>query len=294
MDKKAALLSMDSLKNFFTYDKLLIEPLKTFGWLAEEVSWRNEKVNWADYSAVIVRSTWDYQNDSEKFVSVLEKINSVTHLENNLELMKWNMNKNYLFKLKQKDVIIVDTIWEKRFDPVLADSYFERLDTEEIIIKPNISASADNTFRLMKEKLVEHRVNLEKIFSNREFMVQPFLNNIISEGEYSIFFFDGKFSHSVLKKPKEKDFRVQEEHGGDIQPIKVSSDIIMTAENIIDKLSAVPLYARVDLVRILQNDFALMELELIEPSLYLNKDAEAPLRLAKAFAEKMESISKVI
>ena len=65
MNKKVAFLSMDSLENFYTYDRLLIEPLKMLGWAAEEISWRNEKVNWADYNAVIVRSTWDYQNDAE-------------------------------------------------------------------------------------------------------------------------------------------------------------------------------------------------------------------------------------
>ncbi|HMN22900.1 MAG TPA: hypothetical protein PKE38_00305 [Ignavibacteriaceae bacterium] len=286
MNKKAALLSIDSLENFHTYDKLLIEPMKTLGWVAEEVSWQNEKVNWADYDAVIVRSTWDYQNDAEKFVKVLEIINSVSYLENDLDLMKWNMNKNYLFQLKQKGITIVDTIWEKSFNPVLANNYFERLDTDEIIIKPNVSANADNTFRLSKEKLKEQSSNLEKIFAQREFMVQPFLNNIIDEGEYSLFFFDGKFSHSVLKKPKEKDFRVQEEHGGNIQAIKASSDMIMIAENIIKKLSTIPLYGRVDLVRTKQNEFALMELELIEPSLYLNKDVDAPLRLSKAFVER--------
>ncbi|MDP2363596.1 MAG: hypothetical protein Q8M94_07485, partial [Ignavibacteria bacterium] len=237
MYKKVALLSMDSLKNFHTYDKLLIEPMKKLGWNAEEISWRNENVDWNDYDAVIVRSTWDYQNEAGKFISVLEKISSVSHLENNLDLMKWNMNKNYLFDLEQKGVKIVDTIWEKRFNSKLAHEYFDNLNAVEIIIKPNISANADNTFRLTKDKLNDNLQELEKIFEAREFMVQPFLKNIIDEGEYSIFFFDGKFSHSVLKKPKEKDFRVQEEHGGNIQPIKISPEIMLIAENIIKKLS---------------------------------------------------------
>lgn len=289
MYKKVALLSMDSLEKFHTYDKLLIEPMKTLGWIAEEISWRNEKVNWNDYDAVIVRSTWDYQNDSEKFISVLEKINNVTHLENDLDLMKWNMNKSYLFDLEQKGVKIVDTIWEKSFNSSLAHEYFYKLNTDEIIIKPNISANADNTFRLTKEKLNDNLQKLEKIFNSREFMVQPFLKNIIDEGEYSLFFFDGKFSHSVLKKPKEKDFRVQEEHGGNIQPIKISPEIMLIAENIIKKLSTIPLYGRVDLVRTKQNEFALMELELIEPSLYLNKDEQSPTRFVKAFEEKIRS-----
>ena len=290
MKKKVAFLSMDSLENFYTYDKLLIEPMKMFGWTAEEISWRNKIVDWSDYDAVIVRSTWDYQNDAEKFVGVLEKINSLSYLENDLNLMKWNMNKNYLFDLEQKGVRIVDTIWEKGFNRGFDIEYFTRLNSDEIIIKPNISANADNTFRLSKENINEHITNLEKIFGSREFMVQPFLKNIIDEGEYSLFYFDGKFSHSVLKKPKENDFRVQEEHGGDIRPNKVSSEMILIGENIIQKLSTIPLYGRVDLVRTKQNEFALMELELIEPSLYLNKDTKSPYRLAKAFDERVKRL----
>jgi len=287
MQKRVAFLSTDNLEKFFTYDKLLIEPMKNIGWIAEEISWRNENVNWSDYDSVIVRSTWDYQNDSEKFIGVLEKINSVSHLENDLDLMKWNMNKNYLFDLEQKGVKIVDTIWERKFNRNLAHKYFEKLNTDEIIIKPNISANADNTFRLTREKLDKNLGQLEKIFTAREFMVQPFLNSIIEEGEYSLFFFDGKFSHSVLKKPKENDFRVQEEHGGDIQPFKVSSKLILIAENIIKKLSTIPLYGRVDLVRTKENEFALIELELIEPSLYLNKDDQSPAKFVKAFEERI-------
>lgn len=287
MQKRVAFLSTDNLEKFFTYDKLLIEPMKNIGWIAEEVSWRNENVNWSDYASVIVRSTWDYQNDSEKFIGVLEKINCVSHLENDLDLMKWNMNKNYLFDLEENGVRIVDTIWERKFNRNLAHEYFNKLDTDEIIIKPNISANADNTFRLTREKLDKNLGQLEKIFTAREFMVQPFLNSIIEEGEYSLFFFDGKFSHSVLKKPKENDFRVQEEHGGDIQPFKVSSKLILIAENIIKKLSTIPLYGRVDLVRTKENEFALIELELIEPSLYLNKDDQSPAKFVKAFEERI-------
>lgn len=287
MQKKAALLSMDSLENFFTYDKLLIEPMKQHGWLAEEVSWRNENVNWNDYDAVIVRSTWDYQHDPDRFFNVLKKINYSTHLENDLELMKWNMNKRYLFDLEKKGVKIVETLWENNFDPQNALGYFEQLQTDEIIIKPNISASADNTFRLNRDSLILLSHQLEDIFKEREFMVQPFIKNIISEGEYSLFFFNGKLSHSVRKIPKEHDFRVQEEHGGDIQPIIAPEKVIEAAENVIQKLSTIPLYLRVDLVRTYNDQFALMELELIEPSLYLNKDAKAPLRFVKAFLEKI-------
>lgn len=292
MTNKVALLSMDSLKNFFTYDKLLIEPMSKLGWDAEEISWRNENVNWNNYAAVIVRSTWDYQNDFEKFLSVLENIsNSSAHLENDLELMKWNMNKKYLFDMETKGVRIIDTIWETNFNSNNTYNYFDKLNSEEIIIKPNISANADNTFRLSKEKLIENMEKLEQIFSQREFMVQPFMKNIIDEGEYSLFFFNGEFSHCVLKKPKENDFRVQEEHGGKFRIVVRNQQQILIAESIINKLSTIPLYARADLVRNAQNEFVLMELELIEPSLYLNTDIQSPERFARAFDSRMKNLS---
>lgn len=287
MFKKAALLSTDNLENFFTYDKLLIEPMKKSGWLAEEISWRDEATDWSNYDAVIVRSTWDYQHDSEKFLKVLQKINSLTHLENDLALMKWNMDKKYLYDLQKNGVRVVNTLWKNRFDRNEALNYFEQLETEEIIIKPNISASADKTFRLNKNSIVLSFDILENTFAERDYMVQPFIKNIVEEGEYSLFFFNGKLSHSVLKTPKENDFRVQEEHGGNIKPVTPSALITDAAQNVINKLSTVPLYARVDLVRIQKDQFALMELEVIEPSLYLNKDTEAPLRFVKAFVEKM-------
>ena len=291
MNNKVAFLSTDNLENFFTYDKLLFEPMKKIGWMAEEISWKNEEVNWNDYSSVIVRSTWDYQNDSEKFLNVLEKINnSSAHLENNLDLMRWNMNKSYLFDLENKGIRIVETIWEKSFNPNTVFQYFDKLKSDEIIIKPNISATADNTFRLTREKLIEKLPDLEKIFVDREFMVQPFMQNIVDEGEYSLFFFNGEFSHCVLKRPKEKDFRVQEEHGGKFKSVVPSEQQKTIGKNIIDKLAVLPLYGRTDLVRTADNDFALMELELIEPSLYFNMDSESPTRFANAFAERFKNL----
>ncbi len=291
MNKKVALLSMDNTKGFFTYDKLLIEPMKSFGWDAEEISWRNENINWDEYNAVIVRSTWDYQKDHKKFLDILEKINnSSAHLENDLELMKWNMNKKYLFDLEQKGIRIVDTLWKSNFNLNDVEKSFEIFNSEEIIIKPNISANADNTFRLTKEKLSEIKNELERIYLNREFMIQPFMKNIVDEGEYSHFFFNGEFSHCVLKKPKEKDFRVQEEHGGKFKSVIPTEQQITIGKNIIDKLAVLPLYGRTDLVRTADNDFALMELEAIEPSLYFNMDEQSPVRFTKAFIEKMKSV----
>jgi len=289
--KKVAFLSIDNVHSFKYFDHLLFEPLNKLGWIVEEILWRKKYVNWNDYNAVIVRSTWDYQSDPETFLQVLEEINnSSAHLENDLSILKWNMNKNYLFDLEKQGVRIVKTIWQNNFPCERAIEYFDHFKVDEIIIKPNISACADNTFRLTQNKLSVEMNRLKSVFNNREFMVQPFMQNIIEEGEFSLLFFDGKYSHTNLKKPKVNDFRVQAEHGGIFKSVLPEDKLLKCAENIINKINPTPLYGRVDLVRTEDNDFALMELELIEPSLYLQVDEDSPQRFAKIFDERMRKI----
>jgi glutathione synthase/RimK-type ligase-like ATP-grasp enzyme len=118
-------------------------------------------------------------------------------------------------------------------------------------------------------------------------MVQPFVNAIVDEGEYSLFYFGGVYSHTILKSPKRGDFRVQEEHGGRITAVAPEHDLRETADNIVASISQL-LYARVDLVRNDSGKFLLMELELIEPALYFRMDEESPRRFATALDELMK------
>jgi len=288
--KKCILLSMDQLDDFECYDSLTIEPLSELGWQAEEISWRDKQVDWNDYDAVIIRSPWDYQDHSEEFLSVLEKINqSKAVLANSLETIKWNINKNYLSELSVQGVLIVPTLWQQKYSDNQIDEAFEHFDTKELIIKPCISANADDTFRLSKSDTDIEDQKLERLFNNREFMLQPFMPSVINEGEFSLFFFNSEYSHTILKKPKSDDFRVQEEHGGQLTKIEPESSLLETAKNALSKLPQTTLYARLDFVR-LDNQFALMEAELIEPSLYFNMDKDSPARFAKAFVAFMESV----
>lgn len=111
-----------------------------------------------------------------------------------------------------------------------------------------------------------------KTISWRPFMVQPFLSNIIEEGEYSLFYFGGEYSHAILKTPRKNDFRVQEEHGGIINPVPANDELKARGAFILNSLTKMPLYARMDFVRNGENHFAIMEVELIEPALYFRMD----------------------
>lgn len=287
--KSCAFLSMDSLEEFECYDRLLFEPLANRGWTVEEVSWRNKQINWGQFEAVIIRSPWDYQQDPTAFISTLQKIDqSSAQLENKLDLVKWNLDKTYLRDLQNQQIEIVPTLWETAFDKEEYPYFFDKFETDEIIIKPTVSANADDTFRIKQDQREGYIPELSKIFSNRPFLVQPFMNSIITEGEFSLFFFGDTYSHSILKTPKRTDFRVQEEHGGKLKKIEPEQDLLKSAREILSTLHPDPLYARIDYVRTPANTFALMELELIEPSLYFNMDSKSAERFAKVFDRRMK------
>ncbi len=291
-NNKCAFLTMDNLKElgFVSDDEVVYPYLEELGWEIELIPWRRENVLWDNYDVVLVRSPWDYQSDPEKFLSVLENItNSRARLENPVDIIRWNMNKEYLLDLESEGVLIPHTIKGIGINEKRIVDFFNALRSEEIIIKPTVSANADNTFRLNRSNYRVVLADLIKIFEKREYLVQPFRENVLREGEYSLFFFGGKLSHAIVKIPKLGDFRVQEEHGGIISGIEPTQQLIESAGKVLSALDRKLLYARVDLVRNNENKFELMELELIEPSLYFRFNDQAPHNFASAFNKWVEN-----
>lgn len=276
-------LSMDSLDGYVSDDDLAVEPLRELGWNVETLSWRNPSVDWDSFDAVVIRTTWDYQRDPAKFVSVLREIEaSDTRLENPLEIVDWNLDKTYLRELELDGVRIVPTLWDQTYNETSFAEWLTRLNADEIIVKPTVSSTAEDTHRLSA-----YDASLADVFSERPFLVQPFLKGVVSEGEYSLFYFGGEHSHTIAKVPKTGDFRVQEEHGGIISSVTPTDELLSAGRFVFDMITPTPLYARVDFVRDGAGEFALMELELIEPALYLRMDAGAPKRFAVAFDRMM-------
>ena len=286
-----AFLSMDNLDDFECYDHLLFDPLQKKGWEIEEISWRDANVNWNRFDVVVIRSSWDYQQAPAAFLDTLREIDqSSAHLENSLQLVEWNIDKTYLRDLQNKGVEIVPTQWHTQFDEHMLANAFEQFGRNEIIIKPTVSANADDTFRIQYDEQQAYHEKLSAIFGDRPFLIQPFMNNIVAEGEFSVFFFDDTYSHTILKTPASEDFRVQEEHGGTLQLVeKPEETLIRSARKLLNALPSTPLYSRMDYVRTPQNTFALMELELIEPSLYFNMDSASPERFANVFEDRMNA-----
>jgi hypothetical protein len=278
---RIALLSIADLSGYVADDDLVVEPLRELGYVAEFVPWQRTGVEWREYGGVIIRTTWDYQNNLGAFLGVLQQIKSQTRLANPLEIVQWNADKKiYLRDLAEQGARIVPTIWnDSKIESRQIERWFHQLQSDELVIKPTVGANAQDTLRF---KRGEDATMLSRLFDNRSCMAQPFMRGITEEGEFSLFYFNGEYSHAILKTPKAGDFRVQEEHGGTIQAIKTAPNLLAAGKKILEYVSPTPLYARVDFVRTEEDEFALMELELIEPSLYLRKAELAPRLFAEA------------
>lgn len=274
---------MTDMSDFECYDHLVIPHLQQLGWQVSTLDWHDQSIDWNNYDYVIVRSTWDYQEHQQKFLTVLQAIeNSSATLLNPLDVMTWNISKTYLQQLEQQDIDIIPTIWCDSFDLATAEQAFNQFNCQEIIIKPCISAGSFHTYRLTPEELTAQAEQLAKVFNNIDFMVQPFIENILSAGEFSLFYFNGALSHAIVKQPKQGDFRVQEEFGGEISLLQASPELQQVAENILSKIDDALLYVRIDIVQH-EGKYLLIELELIEPSLYFNLDEGSAQRFAFAF-----------
>lgn len=285
MMRRAAFLTMDDPADFVVYDHLAVAPLAARGWAIDAVPWR-ARTDWGAYEAVVIRSPWDYQRDPAAFLDVLAAIDaSPARLANPLDVVRWNLDKTYLRDLAARGVPIVPTAWGDGLpDP---DALRAALGADEIVVKPTVGANADDTFRLPPGA---DPGPARAAFTDRPFLAQPFVRSVVEEGEFSLFHFFGRYSHAILKTPAWGDFRVQEEHGGRIQAVTPEPALRAAADAALDGLPPL-LYARSDWVRIPDgaagDSWALMELELIEPSLYFPYDAASPARFADAFVRWM-------
>ena len=288
MPRRCAFLTMQDTRGFYIYDYLAHAPLGRLGWNVEEVPWDDPHIDWDQFEVVVIRSPWDYQKKPHEFVRVLETIDrGNARLFNPLDICLWNMNKVYLRDLVARGVATIPTIWLDRLESNSFHQLFSELQSERIVVKPTVGANADDTFVLSLHGS-ENRGEALSVFANKPLMVQPFVEAIVSEGEYSLFYFGGEFSHAIQKIPKQNDFRVQEEHGGIISSVIASEDLQSAGRLAIDAIGQPLLYARADFVRF-QDGLALMELELIEPSLYFAFDDKSPERFASALNRLFDS-----
>lgn len=288
MSRRIALATYDRAPDLAPDDHALPRELARLGIDAEAAVWSDSATDWSVFRAVIVRSCWDYHLRIGAFRGWLDRLEALGALVlNSPSLIRWNADKRYLLDLTRRGVRTVPTmvVSSGRADDVAHVAAAEGW--ERVVIKPAISASGYETYALSAPFDEASRALISQVTSAGDALVQPFVPEIPRDGEYSFTFIDGVFSHAAIKRPASHEFRVQTEHGGSVSPVEPPPELAEQAAHAIHVLPETPLYARVD--GIARGDaFLLMELELIEPNLFLEHGGGATERLACAIERRLK------
>lgn len=233
----------------------LIEGFKKLSIEAIPIVWDEFEIS--ENALILVRTPWDYPLKREKFEDFLEGLSRKNcRVFNSVEILKWNMNKNYMLELPHLGIPTVQTIVSDNFQ--LSD-----LKNFPIVVKPLVGASGRNTFLISDE----NDIDKASILLNTEVMIQPFVESIQTLGEYSYMFFGGKYSHCIVKRPKVGEFRIQAEHGGQYESYSPSESELADIYEIYKNTGREFHYLRIDVVHH-NGRLEVMELEAIEPELF--------------------------
>ena len=280
MRKIVGFVTYDGLPQLTPDDRLALDALATRGYDARPVVWTDASIAWPSFDALVLRSCWDYHLQPASFARWLSAIAAAgVRLFNPADLALWNMEKTYLVDLARAGVRIVPThVVEPRTWSTTA-ALRQETGWSDIILKPAISATAWRLCRVPPHAR-ELPADVVQALATERFLAQPFLNGI-ADGEWSVVFFGGVFSHAVIKRPRDGEFRVQEEYGGRATPA-----VLDAAAQAIAAAPGRSLYARVDGI-LTPDGFVLIELELLEPALYLASAPHAASRFADAIFESL-------
>ena len=268
------------IKNILTEDNLVLEALKKRNLNVIRIDWDSKNFDWRNTKYVLFRTTWDYFDKFKKFKNWLKKIKNKTILINNYNQIIWNIDKHYLLELKQKNINIPKTTIIKKKSKESLKSIYLKSGFKELILKPTISGAGRHTYKINTKNINKYQNIFKKIIKNEDMMIQEFQKSILTKGEVSLMLIGGKFTHSILKKAKKNEFRVQDDFGGTVHNYNASKEEIKFAENTILKIKPTPVYARVDIIIDNNNKIALSELELIEPEMWFRKNKIAASKLA--------------
>lgn len=224
---------------------------------------------------------WDYAEQPQLFQQWLDDMESRgTIFLNSTSLMQWNMNKRYLVDLQEWGIDVIPTqIFPS--DPETLQQALIQQDWQEAVIKPAIGQSGR-----FVQKICKNQPLIELEHYQSDIILQPYIPEVASNGETSLVFFAGEFSHAIKRQPAENEWRANSAYGVKISVQKVDENIIQQAQNILAKLPEMPNYARVD-GTIIRQRFLLNELELIEPALYLDQNKEATSRLVAVIKDML-------
>jgi len=267
---RLAIATSPDVPNLPPGELALVSALGQHGISATPAIWSTPECDWAAYSAVVVRSCWDYHLRSTEFLKWIEHLEQKhVRVLNPPETIRWNIDKRYLKDLSARGIRIPDALWIGTGDQLNVAETCRSRGWHSAVVKPLVGATAYRTER-RREGIVAGPL-----------IVQEYVQAIETAGEWSLVYIGDAFSHAVRKFAREGDFRVQQEFGGSIELANPPDPVRAAAEKAMAALPCPAVFARVDLVDT-GLSVVLMELELIDPELFFQLAPEACERLAAA------------
>lgn len=278
---RLALATSAMYPGIYPDDVYFVDVLERLGIQATPCVWNDAAVDWTAFDAVLVRTVWDYFEHYAAFLAWLDTLDRLgVPMINDSRLIRWNSEKRYLLDIEQQGVAIIPTrVARAGTLPEVLPSMSE----QDVVIKPTVSGGAWHTLRgTVGETAFQQALAL--LPAELDYLVQPFVPEIASNGEWSLLYFGGRYSHAVIKHPASGDYRVQQQHGGTAKEAIPDVSVIQAADKALAAVTELGhrehAYVRVDGV-VVNEQFHVMELELIEPLLHLTIRPDA----AEKFAE---------
>jgi glutathione synthase/RimK-type ligase-like ATP-grasp enzyme len=285
---RLALATCAHLPGIYPDDVHLASSLKRLGIEPTSCIWNDPAVDWSRFDAVLMRTTWDYFKHYAAFTHWLDRLPIPTI--NGKPLLRWNSEKRYLLKLEQHGVDIIPT----RIAPAAGlRETLTAMHGQDVVVKPTVSGGGWHTLRGIAGDAAFEQA-LAQLPQDLDYMVQAFVPEIVDDGEWSLLFFEGRYSHAVIKRAAAGDYRVQSEFGGSVEVVEPDAAIIASAQRVLTATAAIGhgdhAYARVDGV-VVSGRFQLMELEMVEPTLFLSNRPDVAERFAGNLRRRLDAMS---
>jgi glutathione synthase/RimK-type ligase-like ATP-grasp enzyme len=270
-------------------DRVAADALRRRGVDVEARPWNGPDARFDGFDAVILRANWDYHFTPDVFLAWLdERERRGSVVWNAPALVRWNVPKTYLFDLRRQAVPVVPTIVLDDRGIAAVPEVMAAEGWKRAVVKPLVSASAHDTHLVdVADPAAIERLRAGAM--SQPAMIQPFLEEIRTRGEWSVVFADGALTHAVLKRPAPGEFRVQPRLGGTAEALSPPEDVVRAACQAVAALSEVPLYARVDGVETAQG-FLVMEVEVNEPGLFFHLAPAGAERFAEAVVRRLATL----
>jgi len=274
-----AFLTSEEFKDLTDDDRLAIEPLRARGHDVVPTVWTRDP-DWSSFDMTVIRSPWDWQAHEAKFDELLQKFQKARFRVENRNAIDWH-DKSYLLDLERRGVRVIPT--RAAHSPEEALSMADEWPVA--IVKPSLAAGGH---RMAKIDASHRTIDFD--IGGGSYFVQPFVEEVVTEGEWSLIFFEGVYSHAVRKHAKPGEFRIHVEHGGRVEHAEPPPQIIEDAKRAIAAANETFLFARVDgIVSATLGGFVLTELEVVEPELFLRAHPKAPERFAEAIVRRLST-----